>query len=55
MLKGNLFYEENNDKWILKTSERDMKINSLIYGLADVGIEFEGEGEFVEISVTVKD
>lgn len=51
MLEGQLFYDEDKDKWTLKTVTDDKKVNSLIYGLAELGFEFEGNGESVSICV----
>lgn len=52
-LKGKLFYEEDGDRWKLVSEDRTRKVNSLVYGLADVGIDFDGEGEEVELSFKV--
>lgn len=56
MLEGNLFYNEDDDKWILKTDKKDLDISSLIYGMSDLGSffpEFDGEGERVKFTFDV--
>lgn len=54
MLKGNLFYKEKKNTWVLMTSSGDKKVNTLIHGLQEVGILFDGRGEYIELSIDTK-
>jgi hypothetical protein len=53
MMEGLLYYKEKTDTWTLKTDEKVLCVNSLIYGLADLGFEFDGDGEKVRFSFDV--
>jgi hypothetical protein len=60
-MEGLLYYKEKTDIWTLKTDEKDLCVNTLIYGLSDLGFEFDGEGEIffrcnrkININVPIK-
>jgi hypothetical protein len=52
VLEGKLFFNEKNDEWVLVTEEKVLKVNTLIYALADLGVEYAGEGEEVRFNIT---